>query len=66
MNHNWHCLITAGGIDWRIVGCSKNRIFVRSWIPTTSPVIVTIDTTNMDWDAYCTTAARWDYEREIV
>lgn len=59
---DWHCIITAGGIDWFIVRCEGPMVHV---VDLYYGIIGTvIDTSKVRWDDYCANAVRMDYSRE--
>lgn len=71
---NHHCLVTFAGFDWCIVGCRRHEIIAArpnligtsfGWV-VSGAIISSIDTRNVDWDAYAETARAWDERREAV
>jgi hypothetical protein len=65
--HNHHCLLTFMGSNWRIWRVRKHLIDVVH--PFVHPsldedVHVTIDTADVDFEAYATAVAAWESARE--
>lgn len=64
--HNHHCIITAGGRDWRIKWAEPGRLYLESLhLSQWSRFIdlhdyVVLDISAVDWPSYCATAAEWD------
>ncbi len=57
-DHDDHCLVTAGGRNWRITAVS--RLGVLSLSQLDQPENRTLlDTSAIDFDAYCAEAAAW-------
>jgi hypothetical protein len=59
--HNHHCALSFSGYNWWILWCAKNRIGVARRINSSTVLTTVIDTSEVDWEAYCTTAVAWDY-----
>lgn len=65
--HDHHCVLTFEGFNWRIGACARDRVMVyrSTRYPETVGrwVVATINTQNVDWNAYCEAAATWDMRR---
>lgn len=64
--HNHHCLITAGGRDWRIrwaqpgILCLESLLWSWRGEGVYLPDVVMLDIRKVDWLSYCATAVEWD------
>lgn len=61
MQHNHHCRLSFHGRDWFIYRI-RHRRFIDV-ILNTHCAVMTIDTIDVDWDAYCEAARAWDERR---
>lgn len=58
--YNHHCIVTAWNRDWFIIGARPGSLrLVRA--SDEGIMISDLDTSRVDWDAYCEAAVRWDY-----
>ena len=61
LDHNHHCILTVNGFNYWILKCEKHIITICRDIPSERIILVeTLDTSHVDWGAYCKAAAMQD------
>lgn len=61
--HNHHCALTCAGRNWWIVRKREVLIDLARPLGNFGVEAATVDTKDVDWNAYCKAARAWDERR---